>query len=512
MNKRMAAVITLAGVIGTGTIAHAQQYETTLMQAQVSGTVQAGIALMPVSAAATVAPIAARAQSAAPSSVGGSPTPETLQATLNELQREIVELKREQAVMNHQQAVAANNAAKTEAGEWHLKGGKNTVVPEFVSNDGKSWVKIGGRLQVDMAINQPPQKGGLPTGGARLNAGFRRVRIQIQGQFDQYWIWKLEYDFTGSTARAGIEDAWAGWHGKIGSVYNIFLLGNQYVPFGLQTPSNFRTWMELPLASNAFRPGRELGATGQSSQKHWNFWYGVFNGRNPDGTSKPYGEPATFTAAGNLAFNLINEPGRLIRIGNSLLYQEFGSAGQLYETFPDSKEYGADLVATPEMLGARSDIIYSPNIAIQHGPLTLHANYYLVRATGEAAGLSHSADLQGNASFSGWDVQAEYMLTGEVRPYSTAHGSFVGVKPLDPITDGGWGAWQIKGRVDSVDLNDREHDVMGGRETNVEAGLNWYPTSFTRVDLEYIKVLRIAGGPYNGYAPSIVQARLQFVF
>ena len=30
MNKRMAAVITLAGVIGTGTIAHAQQYETTL--------------------------------------------------------------------------------------------------------------------------------------------------------------------------------------------------------------------------------------------------------------------------------------------------------------------------------------------------------------------------------------------------------------------------------------------------------------------------------------------------
>jgi outer membrane porin, OprD family len=55
MNKRMAAVITLAGVIGTGTIAHAQQYETTLTpptegpqtlqdwlnQTQVSGTVRA---------------------------------------------------------------------------------------------------------------------------------------------------------------------------------------------------------------------------------------------------------------------------------------------------------------------------------------------------------------------------------------------------------------------------------------------------------------------------------------
>jgi Rieske Fe-S protein len=124
---------------------------------------QAGIALMAVSAAATVAPMTARAQSAAPSGVGGSPTPETLQAKLSELQQDIVELKREQVAIQHQQTVVANNAAKAKAGEWHLKGDKNTVLPKFVSNDGKSWMKIGGRLQVDMTIHQPPQKGGLLT-------------------------------------------------------------------------------------------------------------------------------------------------------------------------------------------------------------------------------------------------------------------------------------------------------------------------------------------------------------
>jgi phosphate-selective porin OprO and OprP len=474
MNKRIAAVVTLAGVIGTGTIAHAQ--------------------------------------SAAPSGVGGSPTPETVQAKLNALQQEIVELKRGQTAIQHQQTVAANNVAKAAAGGWHLKGSKDTVFPELVSNDGKSWVKIGGRLQVDTAINQPPQKGNSPAGGTRVNAAFRRVRLQIEGQFDEHWIWELEYDFTGTNTSSGIENAYAGWHGKIGGVYNIFLLGNQHVPGGLQTPSNYRTWMELPLATDTFVPARELGAAGQSSQKHWNFWYGVFNGRDPNGDSKPVGEPGTFTASGDLVFNLINEPGRLIRIGNSLIYQEFGPTGLAYQTFPDSKEFGGDLVATPELLGTRSDLTYSPNLALQYGPLTFHTSYYFVHTTGEAAGLSHAAELEGNASFSGWNVQAEYLLTGEVRPYSTAQGNYVGLKPLHPITDGGWGAWQIKGRVDSVDLNDRQRGVEGGRETNLEAGLNWYPTSFTRVDLEYIKVLKVDGGPYNGDAPSILQGRLQFVF
>lgn len=479
---------------------------------------QAGGALLAISVSTFAMPKTAHAQSADQPGAGSALTPSAVQSQLNALQQEVNELQHQQAEMKYQEHERAIREAKAEAGGWHLKGNKNSVIPEFVSADGESWMKIGGVIQIDTAINQPPQKGSLPTGGARINSAFRRLRLEVEGQIDRNWIYKLEYDFTGSTAADGIEDAYVGWHGKIGKVYNIFLFGNQHVPFGLQTPSNYRTWMELPLASDVFRPAREFGVTGQSSQKHWNFWYGVFDGRNPNNSGKPYGEPGTLTASGDFAINVINEPGRVFRIGNSLQYQEYGPSGELFDTFPDSKEYGADLVATPEMLGARSNLIYSPNIAFEDGPLTFHASYYFVPSTGTASetGATPAASLkneiQGKASFSGWDVQAEYFLTGEVRPYDTEAGNYVGVKPLHPITEGGWGAWQIKGRIDSVDLNDRQHDVMGGRETNLEVGVNWYPTSYTRVDLEYVKVLKVDGGPYNGYSPSIVQGRLQFVF
>ncbi len=446
----------------------------------------------------------ANAQSAMPMTAGGNGSsaavPVNVQDQLNALQNEIAQLKLKQAPQGK--------------GNWYLRGSESSPLPEFVSNDGKSYVKIFGRFQLDGTLRQVPHAGKLPDGeGYSTDFSFRRIRLGIEGQFDKYWIYKFQYNFNGSTPSAGVKDAYLGYHGNIGGVYNIFLAGNQHVPFGFQTPSNFITFMNHSLPTAAFRPARETGLTGQSSQKHWNFWYGAFDGRNPGGSSTPYGGLSTFAASGDLAINLVNKPGRLIRIGNTLLYNEFSSQGVRFETTPDAHYYGARLISTPALLGARSDLIYSPNLAFQYNQLSVRGAYYIVKPEGRSDAYTRGLNsTSSRATFTGWYAQADFFLTGEVRPYDTKLGNYVGVHPLHPINDGGIGAFQIAGRLDSVNLNDRRYKVQGGRETNLSLAFNWYPTAFTRLDLDYVKVFKVDGGAYNGYSPSIGEMRLQFVF
>ena len=61
--------------------------------------------------------------------------------------------------------------------------------------------------------------------------------------------------------------------------------------------------------------------------------------------------------------------------------------------------------------------------------------------------------LNGNPSFCGGYFEVGYFLTGETRAYKG--GKWDRTKVLKPFNEGGWGAIQINGRVDYVDLSDR---------------------------------------------------------
>jgi phosphate-selective porin OprO/OprP len=48
----------------------------------------------------------------------------------------------------------------------------------------------------------------------------------------------------------------------------------------------------------------------------------------------------------------------------------------------------------------------------------------------------------------------------------------------------GWGAWEIAGRVSTLNLNDA--NVQGGSITDLTAGINWYWNPYTKLVLNYI--------------------------
>jgi len=110
--------------------------------------------------------------------------------------------------------------------------------------------------------------------------------------------------------------------------------------------------------------------------------------------------------------------------------------------------------------------------------------------------------------FDGWYAQGSYFLTGENRHYEK--GVFRGIKPNHRVGDGGFGAWQLALRYSTIDLNDK--DINGGEMHNLTVGLNWKPIEAIRVSANYVKVLRVDGGPQDGIKPDIFQVRFQWEF
>ena len=82
-------------------------------------------------------------------------------------------------------------------------------------------------------------------------------------------------------------------------------------------------------------------------------------------------------------------------------------------------------------------------------------------------------------------------MTGETHKYNPGSASYCGVVPRTRSrwTGGGWGAWEIAGRVSTMDLNDQlgtATGIAGGRQNIYAAALNWYVNGNVRFMLNYL--------------------------
>ena len=141
----------------------------------------------------------------------------------------------------------------------------------------------------------------------------------------------------------------------------------------------------------------------------------------------------------------------------------------------------ADLSAVPAfvdtgIINASDGNLFGMEAGTRTGSLWTQAEAYVVTLNQ----MRHA-----NVTFWGAYIQAGYILTGEVRPYNKANGVFGRVTPDSPVKrGGGLGAWEIAGRLSTIDLNDE--NIRGGRLTDMTAGLNWYLNARTKFQLNYI--------------------------
>ena len=117
---------------------------------------------------------------------------------------------------------------------------------------------------------------------------------------------------------------------------------------------------------------------------------------------------------------------------------------------------------------------------------------------------SGAVPLNGNPSFEGAYGEVGYYFTGESRGYKG--GKWDRTKVLHPFDKGGWGAFQLNGRVDYLNLNNRvgpsttnltvanPNYLNGGKQVGYQVSLIWNPMDYLRFMAQYGHV-EVTGGP-----------------
>jgi phosphate-selective porin OprO and OprP len=88
-----------------------------------------------------------------------------------------------------------------------------------------------------------------------------------------------------------------------------------------------------------------------------------------------------------------------------------------------------------------------------------------------------------NPWFNGGDIVAAWLVTGEVRPYTTAGGYFRSITPRKSFWEGGPGAWEIVLRLSYSDLD--SGTLRGGKFWRLTPQVNWYLNEGVRLEANY---------------------------
>jgi phosphate-selective porin OprO/OprP len=194
-----------------------------------------------------------------------------------------------------------------------------------------------------------------------------------------------------------------------------------------------------------------------------------------------------------------------------------GNAATVINPFADQlfryRARGADLhladrfVSTPQIFD--KDTFWGVEGAVIWGPFHVVGEYTQLEAE------VMPGFLGSDPTYDGWYVEAGWFVTGETRSYK--HGEFGRIKVKNPVIGGGkgggWGAWQIAGRYDVIDLTDQALTLQGNAAVSPPApsasnqncalcgeqktwliGINWWLNDYTRFQFNYNES-DIGGGP-----------------
>jgi len=435
----------------------------------------------------------------------------TLEAQMRAMQAQMQELQRQV-----QEAKAASASAKGGGDDLDLKV-KWKGAPELSSSDGKFKFKVRGRVMVDYdGIDQDtPVTGDPDISGVEL----RRARLGVEGTVFYDWKYKFEVDFAGD--EVAVKDAyvayanWAPWE------KSEIRIGNQYVYNSLEelTSSRFITFMERAAFTEAFFLDRQIGAGIVAGNDHWSFQTGYY-GAEPGDQGAFTDDTTAFSVRGTVA--PINNDTTVVHLGASYRHRD---AGTLDETGSAElfryRARGADLhladrfVATPR-IGADDDLFVLEgafvwkSFSVQGEYAQLDSNIPVTIAPGVSP------------TYNGWYVDASFYLTGEMRNYEADEGVFGRTKVKNPVFGGshGWGAWQIAGRYDTIDLSDGATAINASTARNAVTcddcgeqktwliGLNWWLTDYTALKLQ-VSQSEVEGGANDGAEITGVGLRAQ---
>ena len=427
---------------------------------------------------------------------------EALQAQMQAMQAQMKELQRQVAA-----AQAASASGRSSTGEPLDLKVKWKGAPELSSGDGKFKFKVRGRLMGDYeSIDQDEAITGEPNVNA---AELRRARIGVEGVVFYDWKYKFEMDFAGDGSE--VKDAYIAYANWAPSwEKSEILLGQFKTANSLEdmTSSRFITFMERAAWIEAFGVDRQIGAGIWAGDEHWSFQTGYFGG-NTSNQETWFDTESTFSVRGTVA--PINNDTTVVHLGANYRHRDAGTSDETgFASLFEYRARAADLhladrfVATP-VIGENDDLFVLEG-AVVYNRFSVQGEYAQLEtdvAPGIAPGVS--------PTYNGWYIEGSIFLTNDMRNYEADEGAFGRVKPKNPFYggSGGWGAWQLAGKYDVLDLSDGAAAINASTAPNAVLceecgeqktwliGLNWWMTDYTALKFN-VTQSEIEGGVNDG--------------
>ncbi len=422
---------------------------------------------------------------------------EELQAQMQAMQAQMKELQREVS-----EAKAQSASASAGGSDLDLKV-KWKGAPQLSSTDGKFKFKVRGRLMGD--INSIDQDQAI-TGEKDINGvELRHARIGVEGVVAYDWKYTFEVDFASTGSE--IKDAYIGYTGFSDFLDLEILAGNFKVLNSLEgtTSSRVITFMEGAAFIGAFGIRRYIGVAAHVGGDQWSAQTS-YTGAQAGSQETFFDDPQTWAIRGTLApvltDNAVVHLGASYRNRNAGTSEDSGSADLFRYRARAANLHLADrFIAIPNF--AESDDLWGLEGAVVLGRWSVQGEYSELTA--------NSASTVANVSptYNGYYVEASVFLTDDMRNYDPNPGEFKRVKVSNPVGGGGWGAWQLAGRYDVLNLSDgasvfnnstaraaEECTDCGDQETWL-IGLNWWMTNYTAIKFN-VTQSEISGGANDG--------------
>lgn len=343
--------------------------------------------------------------------------------------------------------------------------------PTFKDENGNK-LKIRGRILWDVASFEE-EVGGVTD--SSVNDEVRAARIGLEGQYDRV-KYKFEVDFSGDDI--DVADLYATY---VGDSVDI-TIGQQKVPNSLEQEMSSRhiDFLERSQLTDAFGFDRRVGIAVGDGDDNYSWRAGVFGTSVNDLQDEISNN---YVAAVRGTYAPINDDENVLHIGGSYRYTDKDNSGSPGR----SSRWGvhqADIKTRPD-IGAEAHL-FALETAYIKGPFSMQAEYAI-----------EDGD---NGDADGYYVNASYFLTGESRVYKGSGGVIDRVKPLKPVSEGGFGAVKIAARYDVIDAQD-----AGDEETEAfSAGVTWTLESHLNIKAEYV----VADG--DTYEADGFQMRFQY--
>lgn len=383
---------------------------------------------------------------------------EALKARVESLERQATNA----SVAKNTAAANSTTAAPSTAPDIIWKG-----APVITSADGAFSFKPRGRVHADAWALSSRTEGVDYASGTEL----RRARLGADGTLYHDFLYSIEVDFAGRNI--GLEDVIVAYTGLPGATIT---LGYHKSPNTLEdlTSDNYVTFMERAAYAATLSPGRGIGASVRLSRERWMITAGIFGEAENDSRDGKVDEDWVVGARATAAPVLGKD--EMVHVGVSGYYLN-AAADEPRFRLNSRPEFhlGTPLVDTGTLNVADAAFVGAETAAVW-GPFHAAAEWGWQWASLRAGG---------TAVFNGGYAQAGWFLTGERRPYNAGSGTFGRLQPASPLSDGGPGAFEVAARYSRLDFNDSL--VMGGDMTSWTLGINWYPTAYTRLMLNWVR-------------------------